>query len=118
MYDQEIIDAKTGQIDELLQDAPPKESKESVEVKLDKPCQTEYERIQTKSGSIAPRYSKFYFDTDEKIGFRARVDCGKKTDPLIYAIDYDEDVGSTTNFLFQQGNFIERKRIGKKIEKL
>ena len=63
--DQEIIDAKTGQIDELLQDAPPKESKESVEVKLDKPRQTEYERIQTKSGSIAPRYSKFYFDTDD-----------------------------------------------------
>ena len=53
------------EIDELLQDAPPKESKESVEVKLDKPRQTEYERIQTKSGSIAPRYSKFYFDTDD-----------------------------------------------------
>ena len=114
--DQEIIDAKTDQIDELLQDAPPKESKESVEVKLDKPRQTEYERIQTKSGSIAPRYSKFYFDTDEKIGFRARVDCGKKTDPLIYAIDYDEDVGSTTNFLFQQGNFIDEKELAKKLK--
>lgn len=113
---QDIISEKLAQVDELLKEAPEEESYEYTEPMLEKPRQTEYEKVQEKSGSVPARFSKFYFDTGEEIGFRARVDRETGSDPLIYVIDYNKDVGSTTNFLFRQGNFTDEKELKKDFE--
>lgn len=114
--DSDIIEDKLKKLDELLEHAPKEIHKEPTKFKLGKPVQTEYEYIQEASGSVARRNSKFYFDTDEEIGFRARVEKETGTDPLIYVVDYNEDVGSTTHFLFQQGNFTDEKELEKNVK--
>lgn len=53
--------------------------------------------------------SDYYFDTEKKIGFMARVDKGRTVNPIIRAIDYDEELGSTSNFLYRQGTFVDEK---------
>ena len=67
------------------------------------------EYVNEKGTATSQMYSKYYYDTDEKIGFAARVDKGQEVNPMIRAFDYDGKLGSTSNFLYSQGTFIDEK---------
>lgn len=53
--------------------------------------------------------SDYYYDTDEKLGFTAKIDKENEKNPLIRAISYSDKLGSTTNFLYSQGTFIDEE---------
>lgn len=103
-------------LDELISDAPEKREKmERVEAAFSKPYQTTLEKYKEMLGAASSKYSKFYFDTDENIGFKVRVNNGEKVHPYIYAMNYDPDLGSTTCFLYSQGTFQDEKIINESL---
>ncbi len=77
------------------------------------PQQLEVESVNEKGTSASRMYSKYYYETEEKIGFAARVDKGQEVNPMIRAINYKDKLGSTSNFLYSQGNFYRREVDGK-----
>lgn len=109
------ISPMTARIDELIEKAPEEEKRQHIEAKLVEPQQLEVESVNEKGTSASRMYSKYYYETEEKIGFAARVDKGQEVNPMIRAINYKDKLGSTSNFLYSQGTFIDEKWMEKNI---
>lgn len=102
----ERLKRMTAKVDELIEKAPEKKAgHEYIDAKLMVPQQMEVEYF--KVWGYTAGWYHWYYDTDEKIGFTARIDRGRKIDPIIRAVNYDNKVGSTTAFTFSQGTFID-----------
>lgn len=87
----------------LIEEAPVEpEERRYLVPELSAPVATDQERMRN---SPSGGWYYFYYDTDEKIGFTARVETGEACDPIIRAISCDEAVGSTTKFLYSRGIF-------------
>ena len=69
------------------------------------PQQLEVENFRT--WDYTSGWYSWYYETDKKIGFTARVDRGRAVDPIIRALAYNEEVGSNTQFVYSQGTFID-----------
>lgn len=113
-YNEDAVQGMCGRIDELLGSAPDEWEKKVISPKLAKPRQTDWEYVQEESGFMSGIYSDYYFDTDEEIGLKARIDRGGALDPCIQVIDHNKDIGSTTNFLFSQGTYVDEKELERK----
>ena len=91
-------------INELINEAPEtRETMTIVEPEFSEPYQTTLEKYKEMLGAASSKYSKFYFDTNENIGFKARVNNGEELNPCIYAMNYNSKLGSTTCFLYVNG---------------
>lgn len=100
----------TAKLDELIEKAPEsKEEHKDIDIKLMSPYQTEVEYV--KGWWHTRIWHGWYYDTEKKIGFTARIDRGREIDPIIRAINSDDKVGSTTGFVFSQGTFIDEKEL-------
>ena len=87
-------------MDQLIEEAPEKEEKKKyVQPELTEPIQTERD--------VYDGVSDYYYETEKKIGFTARIDTENEKDPLIRAVSCNDKVGSTTNFRYAQGSFID-----------
>lgn len=100
----------TERLDELIEKAPEvKAEHKYIDARLMKPYQTEVEYV--KGHWYDKEWYNWYYDTDEKIGFTARIDEGRDVDPIVRAIDFNDKVGSTTGFVFSRGTFIDEKEL-------
>lgn len=91
-----------SKMDQLIDEAPEKaRTKDSIKPILMEPVQTERD--------FYDGVSDYYYDTDEKIGFTAKIDKGNEKNPLIRAVSYSDKLGSTSNFLYSQGTFIDEE---------
>lgn len=108
-YSERSLKPMLERVDELIQKAPKEEERHYIKAELMAPYQTEEEYVKEKSMYVFRQNSDYYFDTEKKIGFMARVDKGRTVNPIIRAIDYDEELGSTSNFLYRQGTFVDEK---------
>lgn len=81
------------------------------EFHFSKPYQTEYEYVMQRSGRWNGWY-EYYYETEHEIGFIARVDEGKDVDPVIRVLNYDPQVGNTTQFLYRKGYWIDETTLG------
>lgn len=103
-------------LDKLIDDAPEEREKmDIIEPKFSAPYQTTLEKYKEMLGAASSKYSRFYFDTEEKIAFKARVNNGEELNPYIYAMNYDSKLGSTTCFLYNQGTFLDEKTINESL---
>lgn len=102
--------AMQGKLDELIEKAPEnKAERKYIDARLMAPYQTEREYV--KGFWHRKAYYAWYHETEEKIGFTARVDKGREINPIIRAVNYDDKVGSTTGFVFSQGTFVDEKNL-------
>ncbi|MFR9062492.1 MAG: hypothetical protein ACLVJO_01310 [[Clostridium] scindens] len=62
----------------MIEKAPEEEKRQHIEAKLVEPQQLEVESVNEKGTSASRMYSKYYYETEEKIGFAARVDKGQR----------------------------------------
>lgn len=108
-YSERSLKPMLERVDELIQKAPKEEERRYIKAELMAPYQTEEEYVKEKSMYVSRQNSDYYFDTGKKIGFMARGDKGRTVNPIIRAIDYDEELGSTSNFLYRQGTFVDEK---------
>lgn len=115
-YEESGLTGMLTRLDELIEKAPDEKTVTYVKTTLKKPYQTEEEYVNEADAYMYGQNSSYYFDTNEKIGFKVRIDRGQKVDPVIFAINYNEKLGSTSNFLFSQGTFIDEKALWHKIE--
>lgn len=96
-------------MNELIEKAPEKEEKKRyIKATLMKPVQTErdyYDGV-----------SDYYYETNEKIGFTARIDRKSEKDPLIRAVSYCDKAGSTSNFRYSQGTFIDEEYLASSMQ--
>lgn len=76
-----------------------------------KPYQTEYEYVMQRSGRWNGWY-EYYYETEHEIGFIARVDEGRDVDPVIRVLNYDPQVGNTTQFLYRKGYWRDEITLG------
>lgn len=98
--------------EEMIAQAPEtQEERKYVNLEFTSPEQLEIEYLKELSPYIRQRYSKYYYDTDKKIGFTAKVETEEKNDPVIRAVVYDKTIGSTSNFLYNQGIFIDEREL-------
>lgn len=89
-------------LEELIDEAPNnKEEQQYILPELMAPIPTEKEIIRNSTAG----WHYWYYDTDEKIAFTARVETGAKCDPIIRATGANSKVGSTTKFLYSHGIF-------------
>lgn len=89
-------------MDTLIESAPEsKPEKNYIEVDFQEPYQAEQD--------FKNNTSDFYYETEAKIGFIARIDEGKEINPYIRVINYDENLGSTTTFLYKHGNYVDEQ---------
>lgn len=94
-------------VDELIEQAPDKKPKRTyIEASLMAPKQVDVEYVR-QQWEVRKSWHSWYYDTEEKIGLTARVDKGRVSDPIIRAINYNDKVGSTTGFVFNQGVYID-----------
>lgn len=103
-------------MDELIETAPEAINYEYVDVEFTVPYQTEREIIKSEEGNASSMFSEFYFETDEKIGFKARVDKNQELNPSIQVISYNKEVGSTSNFVYKQGTFVDELWLRKQFD--
>lgn len=103
-------------IDELIEEAPETIDYEYTDAEFIVPYQTEHEIIKSEEGSASSMFSDYYFDTEEKIGFKVRVDKNQKLNPSIQAINYNKEIGSTSNFLYKQGTFVDEAWLTKNFD--
>ena len=103
-------------IDELIETAPEIIDYEYVDAEFTVPYQTEREIIKAEEGNASSMFSEFYFETNEKIGFKARVDKKRELNPSIQVINYNKEVGSTSNFVYRQGTFVDEVWIEKEFD--
>lgn len=97
-------------LDELIEKAPENEGERKyIDVALTAPYQAEKEYATGQWRYKA--WHAWYYDTDEKVGFTARIDRGREVNPVIRAIDFNDKVGSTTGFVFSQGTFIDENKL-------
>ncbi|WP_333813877.1 DUF6034 family protein [Muricomes intestini] len=108
--DRKNVQEMTARMDELIEKAPESTPEHKyIDARLMAPHQTEVEYV--KGWWYTRIWHEWYYDTEEKIGFTARIDKGREIDPIIRAINYDDRVGSTTGFVFSQGTFIDEKEL-------
>lgn len=94
------LQEKINMMDELIGNAPEEtEEYKYIDAGFMAPYQTERD--------FFDGVSDYYYDTQEEIGFAARVDKGKEVNPIIRAVNYNDKTGSTTNFMYSQGTFID-----------
>lgn len=96
-----------GIIEELISTAPSEVEYAYTEAQLDMPVQTELEYAKSQYGGVSARYSEYFFEEDGAAGMKVRVDNGAEVTPYIYAMDYNPEIGSTSNFLYQQGIYLD-----------
>ncbi|MGF7017550.1 hypothetical protein M2145_001307 [Lachnospiraceae bacterium PF1-21] len=84
-----------------------------IEAKLTapEPLGTEIIGKPSHNGANRPRNFSWYYDTEKPIGFTARIEKGQVLDPVVRAISYDDEIGSTTAFVYRQGTFIDEKEL-------
>ena len=93
-------------VDKLIEKAPEQKPEHKyIDAKLMTPQQLEVENFRT--WDYTSGWYSWYYETDKKIGFTARVDRGRAVDPIIRALAYNEEVGSNTQFVYSQGTFID-----------
>lgn len=104
------VEELTEKMDELIEKAPEgKEKHKYIDARLMIPHQTEVEYV--KGWWYTRIWHGWYYDTEDKIGFTARIDRGREINPIVRAVNYDDKVGSTTGFVFSQGTFIDEKEL-------
>lgn len=112
----DAIEEALKALDKALEKAPEKNGERKyIEPKLTEPQMTKEEQRGAKV-FINDGYYPWYYDTDKKIGFLARVDRIEGCDPLIRAVSYDKDVGSVSAFLYQQGIWTDQKQAERNLE--
>lgn len=93
---------KIKRLEELIDEAPNnKEEHQYISPALMAPVPTEKEIVKNSTSG----WHYWYYDTDEKIAFTARVETDEKCDPIIRATGANSKVGSTTKFLYCHGIF-------------
>ena len=103
-------------LDKALEKAPEKnEERKYIEPKLTEPQQTREEQ-RGATVYIRDGFYPWYYETDEKIGFLARVEREESCDSLIRAVGYDEDVGSVSAFLYQQGAWRDQLEVDRDLK--
>ncbi|MBA4698560.1 MAG: hypothetical protein H2212_03930 [Ruminococcus sp.] len=97
-------------LEELIKKAPENKGEHKyIDAGLTTLHQTEIEYV--KGYWYEKTWYAWYHDTEEKIGFTARIDKGREVDPIVRAIDFNDKVGSNTGFVFSQGTFIDEKQL-------
>lgn len=103
------ISAMAERVDELIGKAPQERTCNYIEAALTAPRQSEKEYVREQSPFPVDKNSAYYYDTEEEIGLKARVDRGAEVNPVIHGMDFNDKLGSTSNFLFSQGTYIDEK---------
>lgn len=112
----DAIEEALKALDKALEKAPEKNGERKyIEPKLTEPQMTKEEQRGAKV-FLNDGYYPWYYDTEEEIGFLARVDRMEGNDPLIRAVSYDKDVGSVSAFLYQQGTWTDQKQAERDLE--
>ena len=108
------ITAMIGRIENLIPNAPEqKAERKYIDARFRAPQKAGMENIGktwVNATHKMPWY-EWYYETDKKIGFTARIDRGKEVNPIVRAINYDDDVGSTTAFVYRPGTFIDENEL-------
>jgi hypothetical protein len=106
----DFLNTLIGRIDLLIERAPEdKVAHNYIDVELTVPKKSGMELIQRpwSNATHKRQWHEWYYETDDKIGFTARVEKGKKVNPILRATNYDDEIGSTTAFIYKQGTFID-----------
>lgn len=91
---------RLAKLDEMIGNAPEKQTEHQyINAKFMRPYETEKDYFN--------EVSDYYYKTKDNIGFIARVDKGEEVDPVIRAVNYNNKIGSTTKFQFQQGTYLD-----------
>ena len=113
-YDANYMASMVGSVENLIKNADEKRTEpKEIKAELRIPLKNGMEWI-GKSWCNATHkrtWNNWYFETDKNIGFTARVAKGRKVDPVIRAISYDNEIGSTTAFAYRQGTFIDEREL-------
>lgn len=108
-----IVNEKMERFTEAIDAAPEnKQKKIYIEPEFMLPYETEEEFV--RDWGMRNIYT-YYYETDKKIGFAARVEKGQAVDSIIRAINYDSQVGSSTHFLYNQGLWMDEKELNESI---
>lgn len=114
--DYQRIERALEGLEKALEKAPEKNGERKyIEPKLTEPRQTREEQ----RGAIVyirDGFYPWYYDTDEKIGFLANVEREEGCDSLIRAVGYDENVGSVSAFLYQQGTWRDQTGVDRDLK--
>ena len=101
------LDKDLGRIEELIEKASKEqEAKKYIDVELTTPYQLEEEYVRH---DRIFRWNWWHYDTDKEIAFAAYIDKGQEVDPIIRMTNYEVGVGSTTQFLYCQGNWLDER---------
>lgn len=112
-FDYNSLQDRISEVEKLIRKAPEqREKKTAIDIKLTVPRKLEKEYVS--KNYIGGYWYPWYYDTDEKIGFLARVDQGKEWDPMIRAVTCNRGVGSTSAFLYSQGTYTDEIQINEK----
>lgn len=109
-YDYSSLQNSITEMENLISKASEEKAKKiPVVPKLTVPQRIEEEYV--RKNYIGGYWYPWYYDTDQKIGFLARIDRGEVCDPMIRALTYDKNMGSTSAFLYRQGTYIDEKEL-------
>lgn len=108
-----IVNEKLERLTEAIDAAPDKkQEKRYIEPVFMLPYETEEEFV--RDWGMRNIYA-YHYDTDKEIGFAARIDENQEIDPMIRAINYDSEVGSSTHFLYKQGIWMDENELSEAI---
>lgn len=113
-YGENYIQSMVGRIETLIEKAPDEKSdSKEITIGLTVPQETGMELIGKSwyNATHKRTWNDWYYETDKNVGFTARIDTGQEVDPIIRATTYDDEVGSTTAFVYRQGTFIDEKEL-------
>lgn len=113
-YDENDILSMTGSMENMIEKAAEKEAPhKEIKVELTIPKKAGMEKIGKfwNNATHKRSYNNWYYETDKNIGFTARIAKERKVDPIIRAINYDTEIGSTTAFAYRQGTFIDEREL-------
>lgn len=113
-YDENDILSMTGNMENMIEKAAEKKtSPEEIRVELTIPKKAGMERIGKSWNNATHKrsFNNWYYETDKNMGFTARIAKERKVDPIIRAINYDTEIGSTTAFAYRQGTFIDEREL-------
>ena len=115
IYNGNKLEKLEAEVDKLIEKAPEQKPEHKyIEAKLTAPQRLEVENFRT--WDYTSGWYSWDYETDDKIGFTARVDKGREMDPIIRALSYDDKVGSNTQFVYSQGTFIDEVDLEKDSE--
>lgn len=105
-----LLNNSIAKIDNMIEKAPDEKPEHTyIEAGFTVPQKMQVENV--RSWNYVKGWFSWYHDTEEEIGFTARVDKGRACDPVIRAVNYNDKVGSAAGFVFSQGTFVDEREL-------